>query len=210
MDHFHMPPIAGCLKRQAGGRVRDSGSRRVVGIVGSLRRDSYNRKLLRAADEVSPPGVEITAWDGLKAVPPFDEDDEANPAEAVIELRRAVAEADALLVVSPEYNGSLPGPLKNALDWASRPRRETVLRDKPAAVIGASPSPSGARSAQADTRRVLARAGARVIDRELAVARAFECFDGDGRLVDDGLRSALSALLAEVAFDGCLPALSAA
>ncbi len=183
------------------GRVMDADSApvRILGVAGSLRRDSYNRKLLRAAAELSPPGVEFLTWDRLKTIPPFDEDDEETPAETVLELRRAIAEADALLIATPEYNGSLPGQLKNALDWASRPRRATVLHEKPAAVIGASPSPSGSRSAQADARRVLARAGARVIDRELAVARAFERFDAGGRLVDDELRSGLSDLWAEIA-----------
>ena len=182
----------------------------ILGIVGSLRRDSYNRRLLRAAAELSPQGVEVMAWDGLKAIPPFDEDDESAPATAVLELRRAIAEADALLVVTPEYNGSLPGQLKNALDWASRPRAETVLRDRPAAVIGASPSPSGARSARADARRVLTRAGARVVDRQLGVAAAYEHLGPAGELADEDLRSRLAEVVADVAREIRSPALAAA
>lgn len=183
---------------------------RILGVVGSLRRDSYNRRLLRSTAELAPHGVEVVAWDGLKAIPPFDEDDEGAPATAVLELRRAIAEADALLVVTPEYNGSLPGPLKNALDWASRPRAETVLRDRPAAVIGASPSPSGARSARADARRVLTRAGARVVDRELGVAAAHERLGPAGELADEDLRCGLAELLAEVARAARSPVLAAA
>lgn len=183
---------------------------RILGIVGSLRRDSYNRRLLRAAAELSPQGVDVMAWDGLKAIPPFDEDDEAAPGRAVLELRRAIAEADALLVVTPEYNGSLPGQLKNALDWASRPRAESVLRDRPAAVIGASPSPAGARSARADARRVLTRAGARVIDRELGIAAASQRLGPAGELADEDLRSGLAEVLVEVAREARSPALAAA
>lgn len=178
------------------------GATPVLGLTGSLRRDSYNRKLLQAAVAAAPEGVDVVTWEGLKEVPPFDEDDEHAPGAVVDELRRAIARADALLVVTPEYNGSLPGQLKNALDWASRPRRETVLRDKPAAVIGASPSPGGARSAQADARRVLARAGAVVLDDELAVARAHERFDADGQPIDVMLRADLAALVASVARAG--------
>ena len=102
---------------------------RVLGISGSIRRDSYNRKLLRAAGELLPPGVELEVWDELKAVPPFDEDDELGPAPAAIEsLREAVARVDAIVVATPEYNASIPGQLKNAVDWLSRPVATTPLR----------------------------------------------------------------------------------
>lgn len=183
----------------------------VLGISGSLRSGSYNRALLRAAARELPSDVDFEEWGGLGRIPPYDADRDAEPgAEAVVNLREELTRADAVLIATPEYNHSVPGQLKNALDWASRPRRETVLRGKPAAVIGASPSPSGARSAQADARRVLARAGARVIDRELAVDRAFERFDADGQLVDDELRMALPQLVAGIASDIRSPALSAA
>jgi len=176
----------------------DAGAVRILGIAGSLRLASYNRALLRAAAAMTPPGVELTIWDGLKAIPPFDEDDEPAPA-AVIDLRAAIATCDALLVVTPEYNGSLPGQLKNALDWASRPRAESVLRGKPAAACGASPSPSGARSAQGDLRRVLARAGAQVVETQLAVPAAYQAFGADGELNDPELRRALGDLLVHLA-----------
>ena len=106
---------------------------RILGISGSLRRGSHNRKLLRAAEELLPPGVELELWDELKAVPPFDEDDEAGPEPAAVaSLRDAVAAADAILIATPEYNASVPGQLKNAIDWLSRPVATTPLRGKPA------------------------------------------------------------------------------
>ena len=174
---------------------RPDGDVRILGLAGSLRRASYNRKLLHAAIAVAPDDVEVVAWEDLKQLPPFDEDDEPAPGAAVERLRAAITDADALLVVTPEYNGSLPGQLKNALDWASRPRTRSVLDDKPVAVVGGSPSPGGARSAQADGRRVLARAGARVLDHELAVARVHEQFDTTGRLMDPALHARLGHIL---------------
>ena len=158
---------------------------KILGIAGSLREGSYNGLLLRAAAELLPEGVELEIWRGLKAVPPFDEDDERGPvAAAVAELRDAIARADAVLVATPEYNGSVPGQLKNALDWASRPHATHVLRNKPVAVVGASPGGFGAVWAQADLRRILARIGARVVDLEVPVAHAHTRFDDGGRLVD--------------------------
>jgi chromate reductase, NAD(P)H dehydrogenase (quinone) len=168
---------------------------RILGISGSLRVESYNRKLLQAARELAPSTVEVELWDGLKRVPPFDEDDEHDPGAAVLELRDAIARADAVLIATPQYNGSLPGQLKNALDWASRPYANNVLQGKPVAVVGASPSPSGAVRAQAEARMVLAAPGAQVIDEELALARAYEQFDGVGRLGSVAHRRSLSRLL---------------
>ena len=171
---------------------------RVLGISGSLRRDSYNSKLLRAAAELLPPGAELEVFDGLKAIPPYDGDDDVIPAPAPVQaLREAIADADAVLVATPEYNASIPGVLKNALDWASRPYAANALRGKPAAVIGASTGMFGAVWAQAETRKVLATIGARVLDRELPVAEAGERFDGDGRL-DDDVRELYAEILAEL------------
>jgi chromate reductase len=117
---------------------------RITCIAGSLRRESFNRKLLDAAAYEMPPGAKLTIWNGLGAVPPFSEDLEAAPAPpGVAKLRQVIAEADGLLFATPEYNGSVPGQLKNAIDWASRPTRDGVLQGKPAAVISASPSPAG-------------------------------------------------------------------
>ena len=172
---------------------------RVLGIAGSLRRDSHNAKLLRAAADVLPPEVEFVVWDELKSVPPFDQDDEAGPeAPAVASLRNALREADAVLFATPEYNSSVPGVLKNAVDWASRPANAAALRNLPVAVVGASPGMFGAVWAQADLRKSLAAAGARVIDRELAVPAAHEQFDAAGALLDSDLRAALGDILAEL------------
>ena len=145
---------------------------RVLCVCGSLRRDSNNRKLLRATGELAPPTATLELWDELKRLPPFDQDDEHAPRPAIRALREAIAAADAVLIATPEYNASLPGQLKNALDWASRPYETNVLRGKSVGVIGASPSPSGAARAQAEARTVLAAIGAQVLDLQFARARA--------------------------------------
>jgi chromate reductase, NAD(P)H dehydrogenase (quinone) len=171
---------------------------RVLGVSGSLRRDSHNRRLLRAAAGLLPPEAELVLFDGLKDVPPFDEDDELTPAPAVTRWRKALADADALLFATPEYNASIPGQLKNAVDWASRPIESAALRNKPAAVIGASTGMFGAVWAQAELRKALTTAGARVIDRELPVASADEAFDADGALVEREQTLELDDILAEL------------
>jgi chromate reductase len=155
---------------------------RVLGISGSLRRDSLNTALLRAAAERLPGGAELVEYEGLRDVPPYDEDleNEGTPA-AVEELRAAVREADAVLVATPEYNHSIPGQLKNALDWVSRPAGKSALDGKPAAVIGASSGMFGAVWAQAELRKVLAAMGGRVVEEELPVGHASEQYSG-GRL----------------------------
>ncbi|MDQ6822635.1 MAG: NADPH-dependent FMN reductase [Solirubrobacteraceae bacterium] len=172
---------------------------RVLGVSGSLRRGSHNRQLLRAAAKLLPPGTEFVEFDGLKAIPPFDEDDEATGDLGVQAWRSAIGRADAILFATPEYNSSIPGQLKNAIDWASRPIAETALRNKPVAVIGASTGMFGAVWAQAELRKVLAAAGARVVDRELPVASAGEAFDEDGALNDADLSLELRGILAELA-----------
>jgi chromate reductase, NAD(P)H dehydrogenase (quinone) len=165
---------------------------RVLGISGSLRRDSHNTKLLRAVGELPLAEVDFVLWDGLKDVPPFDEDDESEPTPAgVARLRDAIAGADAILVATPEYNSSVPGQLKNAIDWASRPVGTSVLRNKPVAVVGASTGMFGAIWAQTELKKVLAAAGARVADGELPVGQAHTRFDDAGRLIDDELRAGL-------------------
>jgi chromate reductase len=171
---------------------------KVLGLSGSLRAGSHNSRLLRAAAELLPEGAELVEFDGLKAIPPFDEDDEALGHEAVDALRAAVLEADVVLVSTPEYNHSIPGQLKNALDWLSRPLAESPLRNKPAAVVGASTGLFGAVWAQAEARKVLAAIGARVIDRELPVGMADEAFHGAGHLHDEDLSLALAGILAEL------------
>jgi chromate reductase len=171
---------------------------RVLGIPGSLRSGSLNLRLLRAAADLLPPEAELAIYGGLKAIPPFDEDDEGAPAQAVRDWRTEIAAADALLFATPEYNSSIPGVLKNAVDWASRPIETAALRNKPAAVIGASTGMFGAVWAQAELRKSLASAGARVIDRELPVADAEHAFNPDGTLAEHDQTLALAEILAEL------------
>jgi chromate reductase, NAD(P)H dehydrogenase (quinone) len=171
---------------------------RVLGISGSVRSDSHNLRLLRAAAALLPPEVEFVAFSGLKAIPPFDEDDEGAPGRAVTQWREEIARADALLFATPEYNSSIPGVLKNAVDWASRPIATAALRNKPAAVIGASTGMFGAVWAQAELRKSLAAAGARVIDRELPVADAENAFNSDGTFAEHDQTVALGEILAEL------------
>jgi len=170
----------------------------VLGVAGSLRRDSHNRNLLRAAGALFPPGVQFAQYDRLKQVAPFDEDDELDTPLAVTHWRAAIDQADAVLFATPEYNASIPGQLKNAIDWASRPVKQTVLRNKPVAVIGASTGMFGAVWAQAELRKALATAGARVIDRELPVPTVAEAFDDRGALIDHDLALELESILLEL------------
>lgn len=170
---------------------------RILALSGSLRRQSYNTALLRAAAEVAPQGAEIELYAGLASLPPYDADSDvgAGP-EPVRELRERIASADALLVATPEYNGSLPGALKNAVDWASRPFPGSALRGKTVAVIGASTGAYGGVWAQAELRKSLGVAGARVLHDGVSVPNAHDRFDAEGTLLDAALRDRLAALLA--------------
>ena len=179
---------------------------RVLAISGSLRAASYNTALLREAARLAPPELDIELYSGLESLPPYNEDwDNADaPAEAA-RLRRAVAEADALLISTPEYNGTIPGQLKHAIDWASRPPgKNAVLWGKPAAVVGASTSQYGALWAQDHVRKALGLAGARVLESGVAVPQASERFGADGTLTDVELRGQLEKLLTELAEYGYL------
>lgn len=171
---------------------------RVLGLSGSLRRDSHNTRLLRAAGGLLPAGAELVVFDRLGEIPPYNEDEERQAPPSVAALREAIARADALLIATPEYNGSIPGVLKNALDWASRPLASTPLRGKPAAVVGASTSLFGAVWAQAETRKVLSTIGARVLDRELPVAQADDALGPDGLPLERESVRALSETLGEL------------
>jgi chromate reductase, NAD(P)H dehydrogenase (quinone) len=176
---------------------------KVLGISGSLRRDSYNHALLREAAERLPAGAGWSEFERLREIPPYDADLEAEATpDAVAELRQAMRDADAVLVATPEYNHSIPGVLKNALDWASRPAGQSALMGKPAAVIGASTGMFGAVWAQAETRKVLGALGGRVVEAELPVARAAELYrDGQLELSPEQshqLEEILATLVAEV------------
>jgi chromate reductase, NAD(P)H dehydrogenase (quinone) len=172
---------------------------RVLAISGSLRRGSHNTELLRAAAELLPPSVELEIFDGLKAVEPYDEDDDVGEGPAgAHRLRDALESADAILVATPEYNSSVPGQLKNALDWASRPMPNNSLYGKPLAVVGASTGMFGAVWSQAEVRKALGASGARVIDKDLPVGHADKAFTHDGRLADMELRDRYVEILDEM------------
>jgi chromate reductase, NAD(P)H dehydrogenase (quinone) len=176
---------------------------RVLAIPGSLRNDSHNAKLLYSAARLFPEDAVLDLWGGLKNVPPYDEDDDGVHAPAAVtELREAIAAADAVLIATPEYNHSIPGQLKNAFDWVSRPVATNPMRNKPVAVIGASTGAFGGVWSQAELRKVMGALGARVLDVELALPHAHENFDAEGRLIGAGyvqqLHDVVDAIVAAV------------
>ena len=175
---------------------------RVLGISGSLRSASYNTALLRqAGDLIEAEGAEFEIYDGLRDIPPFDEDDELFPADAVARLRDAIRDADAVFFTTPEYNSSIPGVLKNALDWVSRPFATNAIRNKPVAVVGASAGTFGAVWAQAELRKVLAAMGARVVEGEVVVGHAMDRFDAFGRLNDPNLEEQVRDVVKALVFE---------
>ena len=169
---------------------------RILGISGSLRRGSHNTELLRAAARSLPPGVELEIYDGLADLPHYNEDLDVDPVpEPVARLRRSITRSDGLLIATPEYNGSVPGVLKNAIDWASRPFPDNALKGKPTAVIGASTSLFGAVWAQAQVRKALEIAGADVLDQEVPVGQAHMAFTQHGSIGDPDVQAALEDLV---------------
>jgi chromate reductase len=172
---------------------------KVLGISGSLRRGSHNTALLRAAAELLPPSAELELFDGLKSVEPYDQDDDVGSGpDGARRLREAIESADAVLFGTPEYNSSIPGALKNAVDWASRPKGENALWGKPVAVVGTSTGMFGAVWSQAELRKVLGASGARVIETDLPVAHADQAFGDDGRLADIEQRERYVEILDEL------------
>ncbi len=166
----------------------------ILGIAGSLRAGSHNAQLLRLAAEELPEDVAFDVFEGLAELPAYDHDLDDLAPDAVDELKAAIRAADAVLIATPEYNGSIPGALKNALDWVSRPIAETPIRSKPVAVIGASTGAFGGVWAQRELKKVLGLMGARVLDLELPVAKA------DRALADRHveLRAQLAEVMAEL------------
>jgi chromate reductase len=171
-----------------------------LGIAGSLRHGSYNRGLIRAAAEVAPAGITVVGFE-LKDIPLFNADVEADgEPESVTALKEAIAAADALVIATPEYNHCVSGVLKNAIDWASRPARDSVLSGKPVAVMGATPGRGGTARAQAQLRDGLTYTNGLVLPLpEVLVARAREKFDDNGNLIDEETRQDVRELLVALA-----------
>lgn len=173
---------------------------RILGIAGSLREGSYNRSTLRAATELVPEGAVIDIFE-LDGLPGFNQDQEQNPPEKVAELKRRIREADALLFVTPEYNYSVPGVLKNAIDWASRPYGDNSFDGKPAAIMGATISTIGTARAQYDLRKMFVFLNVFALNQpEVMIASAQDRFDEHGNLTDETtrgfIRQQLEALIA--------------
>ena len=169
----------------------------VCGIAGSLRRGSLNRALLRATQELAPADMEIRIFDRVGEIPLYNQDVEAEgDPEPVQALKRSIGEADALLVATPEYNHGVPGVLKNAIDWASRPPGRSVLAGKPAAILGASPGITGTARGQSQLRQAFVFTDTPALPQpEILVYRAHEKFDAEGRLTDEKTREFVGKLL---------------
>jgi chromate reductase len=180
--------------------MADAPSVNVLGFAGSLRKASFNRMLLRSAVELAPPGMTIDTVE-LDMIPLYNGDVEAQgDPEPVAELKEAIQRADAILVVTPEYNYGVPGVLKNAIDWASRPPGKSVLNGKPAAIMGASPGAFGSVRAQLQLRQAfLFTQTLAVLTPEVLVAKAHEKFDAEGRLTDEPTRKFVRQLLEALA-----------
>ena len=176
---------------------RDLAGRRVIGIAGSLRSGSYNRALLQAAVELSGPDMVIDPFD-LGDIPLYSYDIEQRGDPGPVQrFKQAISDADGMLIATPEYQQGVPGMLKNALDWASRPSGRSVLQEKPVAIMGASPAVTGTARAQTQLRQALTYNNCGTLTRpELLVGRAHEKFDADGRLIDEATRKGLRDLLA--------------
>ena len=175
---------------------------KILAISGSLRAASHNTALLRAAADLAPEGVEVELYQGLELLPPFNEDWERDPPSEAIRLREAIDDADTVLFSTPEYNGTMPGQMKNVVDWGSRPHGPgAALWGKPVAAIGASVTDYGAIWAQDHLRRSLGLAGARVLDADFPVAAASKRFDPAGRLTDLETRDRLATLLQSLVHD---------
>jgi chromate reductase len=168
---------------------------RILGVAGSLRRESYNRAALRAATELVPEGANIEIFE-LDGIPGFNQDEEQNPLAKVTELKKRVREADAILFVTPEYNYSIPGVLKNAIDWASRPYGDSAWNGKPAAIMGASLGTIGTARAQYHLRQMMVFLNMFPINQpEVMIGNASERFDAAGNLTDDATKEFIRQLL---------------
>ncbi len=171
----------------------------ILGIAGSLRRQSYNRSALRAAKQLAPEGVTVNIFE-IDGIPGFNEDDEKNPPAKVVDLKKQIRAADALLIVTPEYNYSVPGVLKNAIDWASRPYGDSAWSGKPAAIMGASIGTIGTARAQYHLRQIFVFLNIFPINQpELMIGNAAERFDAQGNLTDEKTKEYIRELLQSLA-----------
>ena len=168
---------------------------RILGIAGSLRRESYNRATLRAATQLVPEGATIDIFE-IDGLPGFNEDDEQNPPPKVVELKQRIREADAILIVTPEYNYSVPGVLKNAIDWASRPYGDSAWNGKPAAIMGASIGAIGTARAQYHLRQMFVFLNMFAVNQpEVMISNASKRFDTEGNLTDETTKDLMRQLL---------------
>lgn len=168
---------------------------KILGIPGSLRKGSYNRGLIRAAQQLLPQGTTMETFD-LVGIPPFSEDDEKNVPQKVADFKAAIRRADAILISTPEYNYSIPGILKNAIDWASRPYGDSAWMGKTAAIIGASIGRFGSARAQYHLRQVCVYLDVDVLNQpEVMVGNASEMFDEQGNLTHETSRKLIRELL---------------
>lgn len=171
----------------------------ILGIAGSLRKASYNRSALRAAQELAPEDVKIEIFE-LDGIPPFNQDEERNPPASVIDLKRRVRAADAILFATPEYNYSIPGVLKNAIDWGSRPYGDNAWNDKPVAIMGASIGTSGTVRAQYHLRQTFIFLNMHPINGpEVMITNAAERLDNQGNLKDEKTREIIKTMLRNLA-----------
>jgi chromate reductase len=171
---------------------------RILGIAGSTREGSYNRALLRAAQSLVPEGATIETFD-IKGLPGFSQDDETNPPAQVVELKQLIRDADAILFVTPEYNYSVPGVLKNAIDWASRPYGDSAWTRKPVAIMGASVGTLGTARAQYHLRQMFVFLNMFAVNQpEVMISQAHKHFDTEGNLTDDAAKKLIRQLLEEL------------
>jgi chromate reductase len=171
---------------------------RILGIAGSLRRNSYNRAALRAAQQLVPEGAVLDIFE-LDGIPVFNEDDERQPPARVVELKKRIREADAVLFVTPEYNYSIPGVLKNAIDWASRPYGDNAWNGKPSAIMGVSVGKLGTARAQYHLRQVFVFLNVLAVNQpEVMIGNAAEHFDAQGRLTNETTKDLIRQLLANL------------
>ncbi len=170
---------------------------KILGIAGSIRKGSLNRAALRAAAELVPDGAELEIFDKVGEFPPFDQDKEADPPSVVTEFKTKIREADAILFVSPEYNYSIPGVLKNAVDWASRPYGDSAWEGKPAAIMGVSGGAIGTARMQYDLRKVMVFLNMFPLNRpEVMIGNSGKKFDDNGDLTDEETKAFISKQLA--------------